>query len=332
MADLEPGPAQLRDHLAHAGEGAFQRGQIGQLAADVHGEATHLQPRQRRQPGIDRRRLIDRHAELVVALAGGDLLVCARVDIGVDAQGTGRGAALRGGKGGQFHPFFFALDIELADVRGQRVAHLAPGLADAGEHDIRRRHPGQQRPAHFPAGDDIRAIAFALHHLEHGKVGIGLHRKGDVHPFQAAQRRLEHLRMALQRGARIDIDRRADLIRDPFKRHIFGVERAVAKLEMVHELLFWREIEGIVRAGFGFAAQFHAAFGRGLRFERQQRIGIGPLGRAIGGGRQRLAFGRGQRGARAAARQQRRRHAKGDQRPHRSSPSARRASATRART
>ena len=47
--------------------------------------------------GIERGRLGERHAELVLGLAGRDLVVGLGVDVGIDAQRDGRGLAPRGG-------------------------------------------------------------------------------------------------------------------------------------------------------------------------------------------------------------------------------------------
>ncbi len=40
--------------------------------------------------------------------------------------------------------------------------------------------------------------------------------------------------MALQRGARIDVDWCPNLFSYTSKGHVFGIERAIAKVEMVH--------------------------------------------------------------------------------------------------
>ena len=87
--------------------------------------------------------------------------------------------------------------------------------------------------------------------------------------------------VAFQRGARIDVDRRADLRRDPRQGHPFGVQLAVDQLEMVHVwgVLFRGKVEFVALALLRPAQQFVLAVG--ARFGRggQQLLG----GRRVGG-------------------------------------------------
>ena len=59
--------------------------------------------------------------------------------------------------------------------------------------------------------------------------------------------------MALKRGPRIDINRRADLLGDAAQWHVFGMHDAVTKGEMVHRSTGRWQIERIVFALFGAA-------------------------------------------------------------------------------
>jgi hypothetical protein len=61
---------QLFDQRADLDEGGLQRLEVGQLAADVHGHALHIQARQLARGGIAGERAIVRNAELILRLAG----------------------------------------------------------------------------------------------------------------------------------------------------------------------------------------------------------------------------------------------------------------------
>ena len=61
-----PALTQIGDQFADAGEGALERIEAGELAADVDGDALHREARQRGGTGIGVERLADRNAELVL--------------------------------------------------------------------------------------------------------------------------------------------------------------------------------------------------------------------------------------------------------------------------
>ena len=167
MGDRVACRTQPFDQSAKLAECGFERIQIGKLAADMQGHTAQPQTVQRRQAREDPLRLADGDTELVVRLAGRNLVVRAGIDIRIDPQGAARlDPALRSQRR-QFHAFFFAFDIELADPGFQPVGHLARGLADAGKHDLVCRHVGGQRAPHFAAGYHVRTIALALQDLEH---------------------------------------------------------------------------------------------------------------------------------------------------------------------
>ncbi len=90
--------------------------------------------------------------------------------------------------------------LKLADACLQRLAQFDQRLADARKDDVARRHPRRQRALHLAARDDVRAIAFARQHPEHGEIGIGLDGEGNVGARQARERVAEHTGVAFQRG------------------------------------------------------------------------------------------------------------------------------------
>ena len=91
------------------------------------------------------------------------------------------------------------------------------GLADAGKDDALGRHAGGQGPADLALRDGVGAGAEPRQGAQHREVGVGLHRVGDQRLAElgcAAQGVAEHPEVPLQRGGRIDIDRRADRLGD----------------------------------------------------------------------------------------------------------------------
>ena len=120
--------------------------------------------------------------------------------------------------------FRLGFDVEAVDAGGQREVHLARRLADAGEHDLLGRDAGGQRAAQFAFRDHVRAGAEAGQRLQHGLVGIGLHRVADQR-VDVGEGLGKDLVMALQRRRRIAIEGRADGLGDFGDRHVFGVKR-----------------------------------------------------------------------------------------------------------
>ena len=99
------------------------------------------------------------------------------------------------------------------------------------------------------------------------------------------QRGLEHPRMAFQRGARIDIDRRANRLSDHAQRQVFGVQDAVAVIKMIHlkrlSVVSRWQVKRILDAFFRTFSQFDAAFWCSLGGSFKQSFGGGFLLGAI---------------------------------------------------
>ncbi len=102
------------------------------------------------------------------------------IHVGIHSQRHVRGAAHRGGEGGDALQLLGALDIDLSDAFRECETQLGDGLADARKHDIRRRDPGGAGAHQFARAHDIRARAGAAEHAQHRKVVVGLHRVVDV--------------------------------------------------------------------------------------------------------------------------------------------------------
>ncbi len=112
----------------------------------------------------------------------------------------------RGGELGELLALFLGFEVELADAGVERADQLPVLLAHAREHDVLGRHARGERAGELAARDDVGAEAFALHHAEHREVGVGLDREREVRAAQRSQRFAEHAGVALERGARIDVD------------------------------------------------------------------------------------------------------------------------------
>ena len=234
MGDGAAARAQFSDQRPDLAEGGLERLERRQLAADMDRHAAHIEAVFFGQPGIDFRRSVERDAELVLALAGRDFLMRARIDIGIDAQGAGGALAVPRGDGSQLVALFLALDVELADARFEPLQQFGMGLADAREDDVLGLHPCGQCAGQFAARHHVGAIAFIGEYLEHREVGIGFHCEGDMRVLERAQRLAEHARMPFQRGTRIDIDRRPDLFGNVWQWHALGMQYAVSQLKMIH--------------------------------------------------------------------------------------------------
>ena len=101
------------------------------------------------------------------------------------------------------------LDVEAQDVCRQRPLDLALALADAREHDFRRACTGCQHAFELSTGNDVEAGAEPRQHIEHGEVGVRLHRIADQRGAAS-----ECVCIGLVgRGdgrARVDVERRAE--------------------------------------------------------------------------------------------------------------------------
>ena len=196
------------------------------------GQPHHPQAWTLRRFPIQRRRVLDGDAELVLAQAGGDVGVRPGVHIRIDAQGD-RGAKLKLARNmvNQLQ-FGDRLHVETANTRRQRLPDFSCGLAHAGEHNTGRVAAGTQHARQLAAGDDVETAAQPRQGLQHRQVGVGLDREAD-----AVRQRAEGLVVGaiaiLERGARIDIQRRPEIAGQGLAGHVFDAERAFAEREEV---------------------------------------------------------------------------------------------------
>ena len=123
--------------------------------------------------------------------------------------------------------------VEAQDAAVEREGHLAPGLADAREHDplagtpaasARRNSPSETMSMPAPSSPSV---------LQHRLVGIRLHGVADE-GIPVGEGFGEDPVMPLERRGRIAIERRADLFGDPAQVDALGMQHAVAIGEVMH--------------------------------------------------------------------------------------------------
>ena len=82
-----------------------------------------------------------------------------RVDVGIDADRDIGGAAFLCGDLGKQFQLGLGLDVDAKNALLDRERQFVCGLADAGEHDLVRRHAGAAGAQKFTLGDDVGAGA-----------------------------------------------------------------------------------------------------------------------------------------------------------------------------
>ena len=95
MVDAATVGPQRADKIGDEREGVVEGLHVGNLRADVHVDAGDLEAGKGAGAGIDFAGARNRHAEFVLGLAGRNLGVGFRVDVGIDANGDGRDEAQR---------------------------------------------------------------------------------------------------------------------------------------------------------------------------------------------------------------------------------------------
>ena len=131
--------AQHADEIRQQRERVAERIELDDLAADMHVDADDAHAFELGGAGIDVAGAADRNAEFVLGLAGRDLGVGLRIDVGIDADRNigARGPWRRRWRRAARAP---ASDSTLTQRMPciDRERQLARGLADAGEHDLAR--------------------------------------------------------------------------------------------------------------------------------------------------------------------------------------------------
>ena len=124
-------------------------------------------------------------------------------------------AAHAGGERREHGQLLGALDVDLADAGLEREAQLPLRLADAGEHDVRRRRcrrAGRARSS--PPLTTSAPAPPARHQAQHGEVVVGLDRVVDRAPAARPAPRCSAAQPGAQAPAREHPGRRADRVGD----------------------------------------------------------------------------------------------------------------------
>ncbi len=183
---------------------------------------------------IQGRRLGDVHAELVVFQAGGNIRVGLGVHIRVHADGDGRFTVQFAGHQIQQFQFGGGFHIETVDVGFQGRGHFVGGFAHAGKDNFVRIAAGTQHPFQFATGDDIEAGAAAGQYIQHRQVGVGFHRVAHLMRV-VAEGFIERQIVTLQSRPGIQVERRAEAVRQLLYGKLFGKQFTVAVLKGVHD-------------------------------------------------------------------------------------------------
>ena len=199
----------------------------------MHVDADDAHAGKLRGARIDVAGAADRNAEFVFGLAGRDLGMRLRIDVGIDADRNIGATAFGAGDRREEFKLRLGFDIDAQNVLVDGERQFARRLADAGEHDLVRRDAGAQRAQQFALGDHIGAGAEPRQGRDHRLVGIRLHGVADQR-VDIGESAGKHPIVPLDGGARIAIERRADGIREGCEIDRFGMEHAVAIGEMVH--------------------------------------------------------------------------------------------------
>ncbi len=226
--------AQRAHEIGEQREGVVERLQIGDLAADVHVDAGDAQALQLAGVRIDLARAADRNAELVLRLAGRDLGVGPGIDVRIDAHRDARGAPFRGRDAREQFQLGLGLHVDAQNAGVDRRGEFVCGLADAGEHDLLRRHTRRERALQFTARDHVGAGAKTRERRDHRLVGVRLHGVADERGH-IRERIGEHAVVPLQRRGGIAVERRADALGESAKINRLGVHHAGPIGEMVHD-------------------------------------------------------------------------------------------------
>ena len=205
-------------------EQAIQRVAVGfeapELRADVAVDALHFERRVRGCPGVQRSRVSDGDAELVLAQTGRDVRMGPGVDVRVDAQRHRRPAPVARCERRQPVELPGRLHVEASDPGFERRRHLVVALADAREHDARARHAGGEHARELSDRDNVEPGAKPCEHVDDREVRVRLDGVADL-VRNAGERPVISVPGVLDRGARVDEAGCSRFARNAFEIHTF---------------------------------------------------------------------------------------------------------------
>ncbi len=217
-------------HLAHR---ICERCHLDQLRADVATDADDPEMCGRICQAIQANCVLERDPELALLQTSGDVRMCPGVDVRIHTQAHRRTPTHFPRNPLQAQEFGFRLHIEAKDACSQSVVHFPRGLAHAGEHGPRRVCAGGDDSHQFACGDDVETAAQTSEKVEDRQIGISLDCIADQ------VRTCSKGAIVLPKGLsqccpRVDVAWRSEFLGDARKRHVFSVQRAVARGKKTH--------------------------------------------------------------------------------------------------
>ena len=116
-----------------------ERRHVSDLRTDMEMQSEERDSRQAVTEGDGIGKEGHRDTELILAEAGGYLIMGMGIDVGIDAQTDACGGAHRGRNLTDDLQFFHGFHIETEDTLFEGIAYLVVGLGDAGKDDLRGR-------------------------------------------------------------------------------------------------------------------------------------------------------------------------------------------------
>lgn len=136
---------------------------------------------------VGRGRLCERNSELVCGLAGGDLGVGVRVNVGIDADCNGGLHSKLSGDVVDAGHLGVALHVEGVDPMFEGEGDFLLGFTHTCKDALVDVSPGCQDPTQFAAADEIKGRPEIREQAQHRQRGVCLHRVADLQ-IEASER------------------------------------------------------------------------------------------------------------------------------------------------
>ena len=177
--------------------------------------------------------LLDSQSKLVFAQPGGYVRMGHRIHVGIDPHRHRRHVAELTGDPVQHFQFRRGFQVKAMDAQLQRAGHLCRLFADPGKNNVGRVATGGDDAIQFTAGDDVETRTQPGQHIEHGQVGVRLHRVADQ-VIGASERLLILDKGGFQCRPRIDVTGCAMRGSNGADGDIFGIQAALTIRERSH--------------------------------------------------------------------------------------------------